>query len=59
MNKLFFTNLVVGLLYWYNIDKSKVSKTDILILAIIIFNLSLIGKLKKIFKKEKEGSSVK
>ena len=56
MNKLFFTNLVVGLLYWYNIDKSKVSKTDILILAIIIFNLSLIGKLKKIFKKEKEGS---
>lgn len=58
MNKLFFTNLVVGLLYWYNIDKSKVSKTDILILAIIIFNLSLIGKLKKIFKKEKEGSGV-
>ena len=57
MNKLFFTNLVVGLLFLYHIDKSKVSKIDILILAIIIFNLFLIGKLKKIFKKEKEGSS--
>lgn len=57
MNKLFFTNLVVGLLYLYHIDKSKVSKIDILILAIIIFNLFLIDKLKKIFKKEKEGSS--
>lgn len=57
MNKLFFTNLVVGLLYCYHMDKSKISKIDILILAIIIFNLFLIDKLKKNFKKEKEGSS--
>lgn len=57
MNKLFFTNLVVGLLYCYHMDKSKISKIDILILAIIIFNLFLIGKIKKIFKKEKERSS--
>ena len=56
MNKLFFTNLVVGLLYLYHIDTSKVSKIDILILAIIIFNLFLISKLKNKFKKEKEGS---
>ncbi|CEN25187.1 Uncharacterised protein [[Clostridium] sordellii] len=57
MNKLFFTNLVVGLLYCYHMDKSKISKIDILILAIIIFNLFLIGKIKNIFKKEKERSS--
>lgn len=47
MNIIFFTNLVIGLLYLCHVDTSDVSKTDILILAIIIFNLFLINKLKK------------
>ena len=53
MNKLFLLNLVIGLLYLYNIDTSNLVKTDILISAIIIFNLFLINKLRK-EQKEKE-----
>ena len=56
MNRLFLLNLVIGLLYLYHIDFSNLFKTDILIFAIIIFNLFLIYKLIK-EQKEKEGSS--
>ncbi|MGL5756615.1 MAG: hypothetical protein ACRCYC_14890 [Paraclostridium sp.] len=56
MNIIFFINLVIGLLYLYHVDTSDVSKTDILIAAIIIFNLFLINKFKK-DQKKREGSS--
>lgn len=57
MNKLLFLNLVLGFLYFYHIDTTKVSKSDIVIAAIIILNVFLIIKLRRSFKKDKEGSS--
>lgn len=56
MNKLFLLNLVIGLLYLYHIDISNLVKTDILISAIIIFNLFLINKLRKEQKGKEESS---
>lgn len=56
MNRLFLLNLVIGLLYLYHIDTSNLVKTDILISAIIIFNLFLINKLRKEQKGKEESS---
>ncbi|CEP79458.1 hypothetical protein QJR30_03010 [Paraclostridium sordellii] len=56
MNKLFLINLSLGLLYLHHIDASSVSKMDILVSGLIIFNLFFIYKFKKYQKKEKGPS---
>lgn len=56
MNIIFLINLILGLLYFKHIDIPDISMVDMVVVAIIIFNLFLINKFKKSENKSK-GSS--